>query len=110
VDHKRAGAELPHGRVCRDCLASSDVLHLLDLPPLEHDTADFVAAGERDTIKRPIMGRVDRAGSLIVADADASWAEFAKLRSEYGGPLNALARYLDVPPAQWVGDRSYVLH
>jgi hypothetical protein len=43
-------------------------------------------------------------------DADASWAEFARQRSEYAGPLNALARFLDVPPAQWIGDRSYVLH
>ncbi len=54
--------------------------------------------------------RLGAAGYTLVPDADASWAEFAKLRSEYAGTLNALARYLDVPPAQWIGDRSYVLH
>jgi hypothetical protein len=54
--------------------------------------------------------RLRGAGYVLLPDADASWAEFAKLRSEYAGPLNALARYLDVPPAQWIGDRSYVLH
>jgi len=54
--------------------------------------------------------RLQAAGYTVVADADNAWTEFAKLRSEYAGPLNALAKYLDVPPAQWVGDRSYVLH
>jgi hypothetical protein len=47
---------------------------------------------------------------VLVADGEAAWAEFARLRAEYAGPLNALAKYLDVPPAQWIGDRSYVLH
>ena len=50
------------------------------------------------------------AGYVLVADADAAWAAFARLRAEYAAPLNAIARYLDVPPAQWIGDRSYVLH
>jgi len=50
------------------------------------------------------------AGYVLMADADASWEKFAKKRAQYAGPLNALARYLDVPPAQWIGDRSYVLH
>ncbi len=54
--------------------------------------------------------RLRAAGYVLKPDADASWAEFAKLRADYAGPLNALARYLDVPPAQWIGDRSYVLH
>jgi hypothetical protein len=54
--------------------------------------------------------RLRAAGYVLLPDADASWAEFARLRSEYAGPLNALARYFDVPPAQWIGDRSYVLH
>ena len=54
--------------------------------------------------------RLRAAGYVLVSDADASWAEFAKLRAQYAGPLNAVARYLDVPPAQWIGDRSYLLH
>jgi ion channel len=55
-------------------------------------------------------GRLRAAGYVLVSDADASWAAFARLRAEYAGPLNALARFLAVPPAQWIGDRSYVLH
>jgi hypothetical protein len=54
--------------------------------------------------------RLRAAGYELVADGEAAWAEFARLRAEYAGPLNALAKYLDVPPAQWIGDRSYVLH
>jgi hypothetical protein len=54
--------------------------------------------------------RLRAAGYVLVPDADASWAEFARRRSEYAGSLNALAHFLDVPPAQWIGDRSYVLH
>ena len=54
--------------------------------------------------------RLRAAGYVLVPDVDAAWSEFARLRAEYAGPLNALAKYLDVPPAQWIGDRSYVLH
>jgi len=54
--------------------------------------------------------RLRAAGYALVADVDAAWADFTRLRAEYAGPLNALAKYLDVPPAQWIGDRSYVLH
>jgi len=54
--------------------------------------------------------RLRAAGYVLLPDGDASWEEFVRLRSDYAGPLNALARYLDVPPAQWIGDRSYVLH
>lgn len=54
--------------------------------------------------------RLRTAGYVLVPDADASWSEFARLRSDYAGPLNALATFLDVPPAQWIGDRSYVRH
>jgi hypothetical protein len=54
--------------------------------------------------------RLGAAGYVLLPDAEASWIEFARLRSDYAGPLNAIARYLDVPPSQWIGDRSYVLH
>ncbi len=39
---------------------------------------------------------------------DAAWTEFARLRSAYAEPLNALARWLEIPPVQWVGDRSLI--
>jgi len=79
----------------------------------------FAFLAREDPIEGPMIERAEfddararlgAAGYGLVAGADASWAEFARLRSEYAGPLNALARFLDVPPAQWIGDRSYVLH
>ena len=54
--------------------------------------------------------RLGAAGYALVGDAEAAWAAFARSRAEYADSLNALARYLEVPPAQWIGDRSYVLH
>ncbi|HVR88648.1 MAG TPA: potassium channel family protein [Candidatus Limnocylindria bacterium] len=54
--------------------------------------------------------RLAAAGYRLIADGDAAWAEFARLRSGYATALNALAGYLDVPPAKWIGDRSYVFH
>ncbi len=38
--------------------------------------------------------------------ADQAWADFSRLRSEYAGRVNALARHWASPPAQWIGDRS----
>ena len=75
--------------------------------------ADGVPAGgpgiERDEYENA-RDRLRAAGYVLLPDADASWQDFARLRAEYAGPLNALARYLDVPPAQWIGDRSFVRH
>jgi Ion channel len=49
--------------------------------------------------------RLARAGFRL-QDADRSWASFSRLRLEYAGRINALARYWATPPAQWIGDRS----
>lgn len=49
--------------------------------------------------------RLQRAG-FSLTDSDASWAAFSRLRSEYAGRVNALARYWATPPAHWIGDRS----
>ena len=54
--------------------------------------------------------RLALVATLLVADADAAWLRFAKKRSQYAGALNTIARYFDVPPAEWIGDRSYVRH
>jgi hypothetical protein len=43
-------------------------------------------------------------------DSDVAWQEFASLRSLYATPLNELARRLAIPPAKWIGDRSYLPH
>jgi hypothetical protein len=49
--------------------------------------------------------RLGLAGFRLV-DADQSWADFTRLRLEYAGRVNALARHWATPPAQWIGDRS----
>ena len=49
--------------------------------------------------------RLQRAGFRL-QDPDKSWANFSRLRLEYAGRINALARYWATPPAQWIGDRS----
>jgi hypothetical protein len=54
--------------------------------------------------------RLAVAGYVLVSDPDAAWGEFARLRSDYAGTLNTIARYFDVPPSEWIGDRSYVPH
>ena len=43
-------------------------------------------------------------------DTEAGWKQFAELRSQYASPLNQMAHWLVVPPAQWIGDRSYIPH
>jgi hypothetical protein len=42
--------------------------------------------------------------------ADESWRAFSETRAMYAGGLNELAKYWAVPPALWVGDRSYLPH
>ena len=49
--------------------------------------------------------RLARVG-FALREAEESWAAFARLRVEYAGRVNALARYWATPPAQWIGDRS----
>jgi hypothetical protein len=49
--------------------------------------------------------RLERAG-FVLEDADRSWDHFVRLRQDYAGRVNALARYWATPPAQWIGDRS----
>jgi ion channel len=49
--------------------------------------------------------RLSRAGFLL-RDADQAWSDFSRLRQEYAGRVNALARHWASPPAQWIGDRS----
>jgi Ion channel len=53
--------------------------------------------------------RLVRAGYRCRAAAEA-WPEFARLRSTYASPLNQLAQFLAILPAQWIGDRTYLPH
>jgi hypothetical protein len=49
--------------------------------------------------------RLSRAGFRL-RDPDVAWQQFSRLRMEYAGRVNALARHWATPPAQWIGDRS----
>ena len=51
--------------------------------------------------------RLAAAGYTLLGPEE-SWVAFSKIRSQYAGPLNAIARWLAAPPTQWIGDRSYV--
>ena len=53
--------------------------------------------------------RLSSAGYAL-RDADESWRAFSETRATYAGGLNELAKYWAVPPALWVGDRSYLPH
>ncbi len=71
-----------------------------DAPPLSGpgiERAEFDAAYE--TLKT--------CGYPLV-DPETAWSEFSRLRSVYAVHLNELARWLEIPPIQWVGDRSLI--
>ncbi|MBV9103579.1 MAG: two pore domain potassium channel family protein [Candidatus Eremiobacteraeota bacterium] len=49
--------------------------------------------------------RLAEAGYRLTS-ADEAWERFASLRATYATPLDAMARWWRIPPAEWVGDRS----
>ena len=53
--------------------------------------------------------RLRRAGYRL-RDIDTAWEKFSDLRTTYGGWLNEVTKGLAVPPAPWIGDRSYLPH
>lgn len=48
------------------------------------------------------------AAGYALLDRDDSWNRFAGLRSGYASRLNALAAFFQIPPLQWIGDRSTI--
>ncbi|MBV8198235.1 MAG: two pore domain potassium channel family protein [Candidatus Eremiobacteraeota bacterium] len=51
--------------------------------------------------------RLSHAG-YDVREPDEAWARFTELRRGYAAHLNVLARLFQIPPLQWVGDRSSI--
>jgi hypothetical protein len=49
-----------------------------------------------------------RDAGFVLRDREPAWQDFSSLRSAYAQPLNALARWLQIPPLQWIGDRSLI--
>jgi hypothetical protein len=50
--------------------------------------------------------RLAKYGYTLLAPDD-SWTAFVRLRSEYAGALNDMAKWFAAPPTQWIGDRSF---
>jgi hypothetical protein len=78
---------------------------------LAHDIAKYFGLMGEDVVLvelsefRAARGRLKAAG-YDVGDETQSWESFQRLRSEYAGSLNNMARYWAISPAQWIGDRS----
>jgi Ion channel len=53
--------------------------------------------------------RLSEAG-FTLTDREIAWTKFAQLRAAYAIPLNEMGRYWSIPPALWIGDRSYLPH
>jgi Ion channel len=51
-----------------------------------------------------------KAAGYSAMDGDEHWTKFSHYRSKYASTLNLMAQLLVAPPAQWVGDRSYLPH
>jgi hypothetical protein len=49
-----------------------------------------------------------QAAGYTIKPRDAAWESFKALRSSYAGNLGGLAHYFQIPPLQWIGDRSAV--
>ena len=67
------------------------------------------ASDERVNIERSEFDHAcDRlaAAGYSLSDRNEAWTRFANLRSGYASRLNDLARFFQIPPLQWIGDRS----
>ena len=49
--------------------------------------------------------RLSHAG-IPLREREAAWERFSTMRAGYAPHLNALARFFEIPPLQWVGDRG----
>lgn len=78
---------------------------------LTHDLAKYFGLlANGDVLVEPSEFRAAlerlRAAGYAVSDEAQSWETFCRLRSEYAGDLNNMARYWAIAPTQWIGDRS----
>ncbi len=69
---------------------------------------ELVAGVERQEFDEACLS-LERAGYQL-HNPDAAWEAFSLLRSKYGAWLNRTTKVLGVPPAPWIGDRSYLPH
>ena len=65
------------------------------------DESPGIERGEFDAAR----DRLASAGFSLI-EPERAWLHFCELRGAYSTPLNTLAQYWRIPPAQWIGDRS----
>jgi hypothetical protein len=70
--------------------------------------ADLVPGVEREEFTEACERL--RAAGYRLREPDHAWQEFAGLRKRYATWLNLTTKALAVPPAPWIGDRSYLPH
>jgi hypothetical protein len=47
-----------------------------------------------------------QAAGYTIKPRDEAWERFQSLRTSYAGNVDALAHFFEIPPLQWIGDRS----
>ncbi|MDQ2662608.1 MAG: potassium channel family protein [Candidatus Eremiobacteraeota bacterium] len=78
-----------------------------------HDLSHYFGIEENQTpgISREefdhACSRLAQAGYSI-RERGAAWSEFSLHRITYASSLNGLARFFEIPPTEWVGDRSFI--
>lgn len=79
-----------------------------------HDLSRFILVAPEaphSGLERPEFDaaceRLSHAG-LPLRERDDAWQRFSSMRAGYAPHLNALARFFEIPPLQWVGDRGPV--
>jgi Ion channel len=79
-----------------------------------HDLANYFRTGGSDDSAGIERSEFESACDRLVAagyplrERNEAWANFAKLRSSYASHLNELARFFEIPPLAWIGDRSTI--
>ncbi len=69
-----------------------------------------IAEGSAGIERQEFEHACDRLASAgyKLQDRNEAWRQFFQLRSGYAPHLNALATFFEIPPLQWVGDRSTI--
>ena len=79
-----------------------DLSHLLDIG---HGHEIGVEREEFEEACDRLAGAGYRLG-----DREQAWERFQEQRARYASPLNQMAERWAIPPAQWIGDRTYLPH
>jgi Ion channel len=81
--------------------ATRDLAHYFRL-----EAADETPGIARDEFEQA-CDRLVHCG-YVLHDRDEAWKRFSGLRSAYAGHLNSMGRFFEIPPLQWIGDRSLI--